>query len=142
MSALSRQTVAVVGASSGIGLATARAAAQGGAETILLSRSQARLEVAARSVPGTAPAIAMDMLDPAAVDRALASIGGIVMPGVVDTPRHGTRREAIKARAESPELPARRFGQPEDIAHAIVFLMTNPYVTGHTLVVDGGFLAA
>jgi NAD(P)-dependent dehydrogenase (short-subunit alcohol dehydrogenase family) len=238
MSALSRQTVVVVGASSGIGLATARAAAQEGAETILLSRSQAKLEVAARSVPGTARAIAMDMLDPAAVDRALASIGGIdhlvltavgdeyalfgrlaeltseqlersfdklrgfvnvtraaaplmrergsftllsgagavrpplatsfaaaangaivsfgkalalelaplrvniVMPGVVDTPRHGTRREAIRSRAESPELPARRFGQPEDIAHAIVFLMTNPYVTGHTLVVDGGFLAA
>jgi NADP-dependent 3-hydroxy acid dehydrogenase YdfG len=69
--------VVVVGASSGIGLATARAAAQEGAETILLSRSQAKLEVAARSVPGTARAIAMDMLDPAAVDRALASIGGI-----------------------------------------------------------------
>ncbi len=45
----------------------------------------------------------------------------------------GTRREAIRARAESPEPPARRFGQPEDIAHAIVFLMTNPYVTGQTL---------
>jgi NAD(P)-dependent dehydrogenase (short-subunit alcohol dehydrogenase family) len=238
MSALSGQTVAVVGASSGIGLATARAAALEGAETILLSRSQAKLEVAARSVPGMARAIAMDMLDPVAVGRAMASIGAIdhlvltavgdeyalfgrlaelrseqlersldklrgfvtvtraaaplmrergsitllsgagavrppqgtsfaaaangaivsfgkalalelaplrvnvVMPGVVDTPLHGDRREAIRARAELPELPARRFGQPEDIAHAIVFLMTNPYMTGHTLVVDGGFLAA
>ncbi|HEX7489850.1 MAG TPA: SDR family oxidoreductase, partial [Anaeromyxobacteraceae bacterium] len=66
----------------------------------------------------------------------------VMMPGVVDTPLHGDRRVAIRAMAESPELPARRFGQPEDIAHAIVFLMTNPYVTGHTLVVDGGFLAA
>jgi len=81
-----------------------------GAETILLSRSQAKLEVAARSVPGTARAIAMDMLDPAAVDRALASTGGI--DHLVLT------------------------------AHAIVLLITNPYVTGHTLVVDGGFLAA
>jgi NADP-dependent 3-hydroxy acid dehydrogenase YdfG len=100
MSALSGQPVAVVGASSGIGLATARAAALEGAETILLGRSQAKLEVAARSVPGMARAIAMDMLDPVAVGRAMASIG------------------------------------------AIDHLMTNPYMMGHTLVVDGGFLAA
>lgn len=32
----------------------------------------------------------------------------------------------------------RYFGQPGDLAEAIVFLMMNPYVTGHTLVVDGG----
>jgi NAD(P)-dependent dehydrogenase (short-subunit alcohol dehydrogenase family) len=50
-------------------------------------------------------------------------------------------REKIKAWAESPDLPARRFGQPEDIAHAMIFLMTNPYVTGHLLVVDGGLVA-
>ena len=63
-----------------------------------------------------------------------------VMPDVVDTPRHAGNREAIRSRGES--LPARHLGQPEDIAHGIVFLMTNPYVTGHTLVIDGGALAA
>jgi NAD(P)-dependent dehydrogenase (short-subunit alcohol dehydrogenase family) len=36
---------------------------------------------------------------------------------------------------------ARRFGQPEDIAQAILFLMTNPYVTGQTLIIDGGYVA-
>jgi len=41
----------------------------------------------------------------------------------------------------APSLPARHFGQPEDIAQAIVFLMTNPYVTGHTLIIDGGYVA-
>jgi NAD(P)-dependent dehydrogenase (short-subunit alcohol dehydrogenase family) len=64
----------------------------------------------------------------------------VVMPGVVDTPRHGPAREAVLASAESA-LPARRFGKPDEIAEAIVFLMTNPYVTGHTLVIDGGYLA-
>lgn len=39
------------------------------------------------------------------------------------------------------DLPARRFGQPEDIAHAIELSMTNPYMTGHTLTVDGGLVA-
>jgi hypothetical protein len=27
------------------------------------------------------------------------------------------------------------------VAHAMIFLMTNPYVTGHLLVVDGGLVA-
>ncbi len=65
-----------------------------------------------------------------------------VSPGVVDTAVHSSAdREKIKAWAESSQLPAQRFGQPEDIAHAMIFLMTNPYVTGHLLVVDGGLVA-
>jgi NAD(P)-dependent dehydrogenase (short-subunit alcohol dehydrogenase family) len=63
----------------------------------------------------------------------------VVMPDVVDTPRHAGNREIIRARAES--MPARHLGQPEDVAHAIVFLMTNPYMSGHTLIIDGGIVA-
>jgi len=62
-------------------------------------------------------------------------------PGLVDTPIHqGEERESIRRWAES-DLPARRFGQPADLAGAALFLMTNPYITGHDLVVDGGFVA-
>jgi len=35
-------------------------------------------------------------------------------------------------------FPARRAGQAGDIAHAALFLMTNPYVTGTVLDVTGG----
>ena len=35
-------------------------------------------------------------------------------------------------------FPARRLGQPGDVGHAAVFLMTNPYVTGTVLDVTGG----
>jgi NADP-dependent 3-hydroxy acid dehydrogenase YdfG len=77
MNELKKQTVAIVGASSGIGLATAKAAASLGAKVILLSRSQAKLEEAAKTVQGTAHAIAMNMLDQAAVERTIASIGAI-----------------------------------------------------------------
>jgi NAD(P)-dependent dehydrogenase (short-subunit alcohol dehydrogenase family) len=63
-------------------------------------------------------------------------------PGVVDTQVWNPEsRTKIKAWAESPQLPAQRFGQPDDIAEAMLFLMTNPYVTGHNLVVDGGLVA-
>ncbi len=65
-----------------------------------------------------------------------------VTPGVVDTSVwDAEQRAGIKAWAESEELPARRFGQPDDIANAILFLMQNAYMTGHNLVIDGGLTA-
>jgi NAD(P)-dependent dehydrogenase (short-subunit alcohol dehydrogenase family) len=40
------------------------------------------------------------------------------------------------------KLPTRRVGTPEDMAHAALFLMENPFVTGHVLAVDGGGLVS
>jgi NAD(P)-dependent dehydrogenase (short-subunit alcohol dehydrogenase family) len=37
-------------------------------------------------------------------------------------------------------LPVKRIGRPEEIAHAVLFLMKNGYVNGITLTVDGGGL--
>lgn len=37
--------------------------------------------------------------------------------------------------------PIGRLGQPEEIAHAIVFLVENDFVTGSTLIIDGGYTA-
>jgi pteridine reductase len=39
-------------------------------------------------------------------------------------------------------VPLRREGSPEDIARAVVFLATAPYITGQTLRVDGGLSVA
>jgi NAD(P)-dependent dehydrogenase (short-subunit alcohol dehydrogenase family) len=236
MSPLHDQVVAIVGASSGIGLATARAAALRGAELVMISQNREKLEKAARTVEGVARPVTMDMLDRAGVERTFGELGAldhlvltavpneyaffgrlaelrddqlersldkvrgfvnvtraaaprmrergsitllsgagalrppagtvlpaamnsaivglgkalavelgptrvnVVMPGVVDTPLHGDRREGLRTWAESGALPARHFGQPTDIAEAILFLVQNPYVSGHTLVIDGGFL--
>ncbi|QYA11927.1 SDR family oxidoreductase [Rhizobium sp. AB2/73] len=235
MSKLADQTVVIVGASSGIGLATAQLAAAKGANAVMLSRSQTKLDHAASLVTGERRAMAMNMLDAEAVDRVIGSLsridhlvltavadelkqraeishitneqvertldklrgyvnvvrasvpamasrgtitllsGGsavkppigfsvlaavnasmtsfgralalelapirvnVLMAGVVDTPINQHRREQLQGWAES-KLPARHFGQPEDVANAILFLMTNPYMTGHTLNVDGGFV--
>lgn len=40
------------------------------------------------------------------------------------------------------KYPLGRFGKPEDIAHAIIYLLSDAssWVTGHTLVVDGGII--
>jgi NAD(P)-dependent dehydrogenase (short-subunit alcohol dehydrogenase family) len=37
--------------------------------------------------------------------------------------------------------PIGRLGKPEEIAHAIVFLTENDFVTGTSLIVDGGYTA-
>lgn len=35
--------------------------------------------------------------------------------------------------------PAGRVGRPQDVARALLYLVHNPYVTGTTLMVDGGW---
>ena len=37
--------------------------------------------------------------------------------------------------------PLKRLAQPEEIAHAVIFLIENEFTTGLSLVVDGGYTA-
>lgn len=64
-----------------------------------------------------------------------------VSPGLVATPLWSklgdAAREAMYASAAA-RLPARRVGQPEDVANAIVYLAATRYATGSTVLVDGG----
>jgi len=64
-----------------------------------------------------------------------------IRPGFVDTDMWrflpDPQREGLRNKVETT-FPARRVGKPEDIAHAALFLMTNPYVTGTVLEVSGG----
>ena len=66
----------------------------------------------------------------------------VIRPGIVDTPMFarmtGDRREEVLA-AQAKRIPLGRVAQPEEIAEAIFFLMTNEYVTGTTLTIDGGY---
>ena len=67
-----------------------------------------------------------------------------VAPGPIDTPM--VRRVAASAGHASyaETIPMRRFGSTRDIADAVAFLASDQagYITGHTLAVDGGFLAS
>ena len=67
-----------------------------------------------------------------AIDLAPTRVNTI-SPGVIDTPlwdqMSAAARDAMYKKA-SETLPARRIGQPEDVAQALVFLMTNPFATG------------
>ncbi len=60
-----------------------------------------------------------------------------VVPGLIETP---LTKDFSGKEEFSQRVPARRVGKPEDVGHAVLFLMQNSYVTGTTLLVDGGYL--
>jgi NAD(P)-dependent dehydrogenase (short-subunit alcohol dehydrogenase family) len=65
----------------------------------------------------------------------------VVAPGLIDTPVYDRlapdQRERVFHEV-AERIPAHRVGKPEDVAAAIVGLMTSPYCTGVVLPVDGG----
>ena len=63
-----------------------------------------------------------------------------VAPGVIDTPLWDTFGAAWSSLADdfAKKLPVGRIGRPDEVAEAVVFLMTNGYVTGTVLRIDGG----
>jgi len=64
-----------------------------------------------------------------------------VAPGYVETELTGGLSEEIKERIKA-QVPAGRFGSPEDISEAVAFLVGEGagYITGQTLTVDGGMV--
>jgi NAD(P)-dependent dehydrogenase (short-subunit alcohol dehydrogenase family) len=232
---LQGKTVVIIGGSSGIGFATARATIATGAHVVITGRSPARLQAASAELAGAVRTAALDANDEAgtrdlfaslarvdhlfvsaatvsfglkltsptaelrpsletrfwgslyavrecvpkmppdgsitftsgvaawrplpggsvgsascgaieAYARALAvELGPIrvntIAPGLIDTPLiaavMGERAPEI-LKHEGERLPVRRVGRPEDIADAVVFLMSNGFTTGITLTVDGG----
>ena len=78
---LDQQVIVITGATSGIGLATARAAAKAGARLVLAARSANDLATVARELGSHVATVVADVADPAAVahlaDTARAHFGGI-----------------------------------------------------------------
>ncbi len=69
----------------------------------------------------------------------------VVAPGAIDTPMVRAA-ELPKAAMDAmlARVPLRRIGRPEEVSAAVVFLASEEasYITGATLYVDGGWLAA
>ncbi len=65
-----------------------------------------------------------------------------IAPGTVVTPLWDTFPEKERRAAfeeEAKRLPAKRVGQPEDIARAVCYLIQCEFATGSVVYVDGGF---
>lgn len=60
--------------------------------------------------------------------------GVLLRPGFIHTDMTAGLEEDGVLRS----IPLGRFGEPEEVAQAALFLLESPYVTGQVLVVDGG----
>ena len=96
--------------------------------------------MAGGAMVGAANAALEGLAMTAAIELAPVRVNA-VSPGVVVTPSWNGMPPAERAaffKDLGAKLPARRVGQPEDLAQAIVAVMTNGYITGTVLHVDGG----
>jgi 3-oxoacyl-[acyl-carrier protein] reductase len=93
--------------------------------------------VAKSGIIGLTRAMALDLADYGITANAIA-------PGPIDTEmvRAAWSKEALEERAN--HLPIPRLGKTSEIAHAAMFLASpdSAYISGATLVVDGGSVAA
>ena len=67
-----------------------------------------------------------------------------VAPGYVRTDNtQALRDDPVRSKELLARIPAQRWGDPDDIAGAVVFLASpaSDYMNGHVLVVDGGWMA-
>jgi 3-oxoacyl-[acyl-carrier protein] reductase len=63
-----------------------------------------------------------------------------IAPGYIETEMIGWMPEDYKAKV-IPRIPMRRFGTGEEVAKAVAFLIEDAtYMTGQTLILDGGIM--
>jgi NAD(P)-dependent dehydrogenase (short-subunit alcohol dehydrogenase family) len=67
-----------------------------------------------------------------------------VAPGPIETPMVARSHSPEERQAWLARVPQARYGEPEEVAAAVAFLLSPEasYINGHTLVVDGGFIAS
>lgn len=100
-------------------------------------------------LPGQAPYSAakaglMSMVKTLALEYGMEGIRfNAVAPGIIHTPEIDKISTPEHRAAQEKLVPLRRMGTPDDVARALLFLVSDlgAYVTGQTLAVDGGVTA-
>ena len=77
------------------------------------------------------------------IARDLSAVGvrvNTIAPGLIDTPiyGHGAEADKFKAHLGQSVLFPKRLGSGEELAFMVVDLITNPYMNGEVVRVDGG----
>lgn len=65
-----------------------------------------------------------------------------IAPGMIETPGVAIELDKKAKQQMILKIPLKRIGKPEDIAKAVLFLVSDKsdYITGQTIIVDGGWL--
>jgi NAD(P)-dependent dehydrogenase (short-subunit alcohol dehydrogenase family) len=107
---------------------------------VFFSGSSARKPTAGMTAVGATNAAVDGLVRSLAVELAPIRVNA-VSPGTIDTGAYdglGAQRKADLFAARTEHSPARRIGESEDIAGAVLFVLTNTFVTGVSIGVDGG----
>ena len=94
-----------------------------------------KTNVAYQAVKGALPQLARALAYEFADDNIRVNC---VAPGVIRTAFHAPMTEQVKQNNIQHRIPLHREGTPEQVASLIRELVTNDYVTGETVSVDGG----
>lgn len=124
--------------------AARRMVANGGGSIINIGSVSGLLGNAGRSAYGASKGGVTTLSKVMAVDLASQGVRvNVVAPGPVETPLVAQVHSARTRADWGVRTPAGRYGTPEEIAAAVLFLASDAssYVTGHVLTVDGGFMA-
>jgi NAD(P)-dependent dehydrogenase (short-subunit alcohol dehydrogenase family) len=128
-----------------IGQAAARLMAHGGGGAIVNVASISGLRGnAGRAAYGASKGGVITLSQVMAVELAVYGIRvNVVAPGPIETPLVASMTATAAREAWLRLIPQRRFGQPEDVAAAVAHLCSDEarFVTGHVMVMDGGFAA-
>ncbi len=73
--------------------------------------------------------------------RVNAICPGFITTGMVNEEVTGSENIKYLLAAHPLSAALHRLGNPEEIAHAIVFMIENTFLTGQSIIVDGGYLA-
>ena len=116
---------------------------KGGSVVFVSSVDGPRIVHAGNSVYSASKSALTGMVRNMAIDLAGKRIRvNCVLPGTTDTPMIRTENVTEESLQETAKLfPLKRFATPNDIANAIVFLLSDAsmFITGTELVVDGGY---
>ena len=101
---------------------------------ILGNAGQSNYSAAKAGVIGMTKALAREFASRFVTVNAIA-------PGFIETEMTQKLSDDTKE-AWKNQIPLKRFGKPEDVSHAVLFLASEQasYITGHTLTVDGGLV--
>ncbi|TDE19059.1 SDR family oxidoreductase [Actinomadura sp. 6K520] len=122
-----------------------RMAAQGSGSIITVSSIRSQVVEPGQAVYAATKAAVVQLTRAAAVEWGPCGVrANVLVPGIVDTPLAAQiQADPAWRRAYAERSALRRWGRPDELAGAVVYLASDAagYVTGSSVVVDGGWLA-